>query len=140
MKTFQCKFYLSSLPKINRNKNYVIVVQFQFQCLCIFEVVQGCSQCHIMSYFYIILNMSCVADEYMYFLILKCTLGRRLGTDFLQIFKHVTGSLVDLFNSCQLHISYTTHAKLFFKVLDQGKTFSLFAWLHGGRKYNKKSD
>ena len=40
----------------------------------------------------------------------------------MKIFKHVAGSLVDLFISCQLHISYTRHVKLFLKVLDQEKS------------------
>ena len=53
--------------------------------------------------------------------------GRRLETG-LQIFKYIAGSLVDLFNSCQLHISNIRHVKLFFKVLDQGKSLALFAW------------
>ena len=50
------------------------------------------------------------------FLVLKSTLGRRLET----------GS--DLFNSCQLHISYTKYINLFFKVFELGKRLSLFAW------------
>ena len=41
--------------------NYIVLVS-----MCIFEVVQVCSQCHIMSYCYAILNRSCVADEYLY--------------------------------------------------------------------------
>ena len=45
-----------------------------------------------------------------------------------QIFKHVIGSIVDLSNSCQLHSSYTKCVKSLFKVLNQGKNFSLFAW------------
>ena len=53
------------------------------------------------------------------FLVLKPTLGRRLGS-VLWIFKHVD-LLVDLFNSCQLHTSYTKYVKLFLKVFDQGK-------------------
>ena len=56
MKSFQCKFDLSDLRKINRNKHYVIVVQCQFQCACNFEVVHVCSRCHIMSYCYVILR------------------------------------------------------------------------------------
>ena len=44
------------------------------------------------------------------------------------LIKHDAGSLVDLFNSCQLHVSYTKYVKLFFKVFDQGKSSSLFAW------------
>ena len=47
--------------------------------------------------------------------------------NWLKMVKHVTDSLVDLFDSRQLHISYTKHVELFFKVLDQGKLLSLFA-------------
>ena len=55
------------------------------------------------------------------FLVLKSTLGRRLGTGFKNF------KLIDLFNLCQLHISYAKHVKIF-KVLDQGKSVSLFTW------------
>ena len=40
--------------------------------------------------------------------------------------------LADLFNLCQLHIRYTKCVKLFFKVFDQGKRLSLFAWWDEG--------
>ena len=61
------------------------------------------------------------------FLILKSTLSRRIAAGFSLIFKYVIGSLLDLFNMCQLYISYTKYVKLFFKVLNQRK---LFAWWH----------
>ena len=47
-------------------------------------------------------------------------------------FKHV-GSLIDWFNSCQLHINYTKYVKLSLSNLWSRKTFSLFAWWHMGR-------
>ena len=47
---------------------------------------------------------------------------------FSKIFKHVVGLLFDLFNLCQLHVSYTKYITLFFKVFDQGKRLPLFAW------------
>ena len=40
LKTLLHKFDLSNFPKINQNKYSEIVVQFQFQCACIFEVAQ----------------------------------------------------------------------------------------------------
>ena len=60
-------------------------------------------------------------------LLLKSTLGRRLGTGFIDL-QISFWLLVDLFNSYQLHISYTKYVKLFFKFFDQAKSLSLFAW------------
>ena len=54
------------------------------------------------------------------FLVLKSTLSRRLGTGFID-FKYVIGALVDLFNSCQLYISYIRHVKLFLRALIKEK-------------------
>ena len=65
------------------------------------------------------------------FLVLQSALGRRLGKDFIGL-KHVVCSLVDLFNSRQLYISCTKYVKLFFKIFDQGKRLSLFAWWQRG--------
>ena len=48
--------------------------------------------------------------------------------------------LVNLFNSCQLHISYTKYIKLLFKVFAQEQSLSLFAWLHRGRGHDEKRD
>ena len=40
----------------------------------------------------------------------------------------LVGSLVDLFNSCRLHISYKKYVKLFLKDFDQGNSLSPFGW------------
>ena len=48
------------------------------------------------------------------------------------IFKHVADSLVDLFNSSQLHISYTRHVKLFFKTLNKEKVCHYLPGNKGG--------
>ena len=98
------------------------------------------SRCHIMPYCCIMLNSSCVADKWctgVIFLILKSTLGRRLKTGFLQIFKHVTGSLVDLFNSCQLHISYTKYVNYFLRFLIKEKVCHYLPDDMGERVYEK---
>ena len=47
------------------------------------------------------------------------------------MFKHV-GSFVDLFSSCQLHISFTKYVKIFFKVFDQGKSHYVPGDIGGG--------
>ena len=84
-----------------------------------------------MSYSDIILNRSCVADEYLYLFNTQIHIRYEARNRFFIIFKHVIGStdlicsIVDLFNSCQFHISCTKHVKLFFKVLDQGKSLQL---------------
>ena len=47
------------------------------------------------------------------------------------MFKHV-GSFVDLFSSCQLHISFTKYVEIFFKVFDQGKSHYVPGDIGGG--------
>ena len=50
------------------------------------------------------------------FFVLECTLGIGGQEQVLQIFKHVFGSLVDLFNSCQIHISYMKYEQIMKKM------------------------
>ena len=82
--SFACQLTAFSLQqRKNQNKHSVIVVKTLFQCTRIFEVLQGCSQCYVMSYCYIILNRSilntCIVS------VLKSTLGRRQGTGFIDL-------------------------------------------------------
>ena len=58
----------------------------------------------------------------------------------LHIFKHVVGSLVDLFNSCQPHISYARHVKLFLGSWIKENVCHYFPGDMRGRGYNEKSD
>ena len=64
----------------------------------------------------IILNGSCIAYEYLDLFSTQIHIRQEARNWCLKIFKHFVGSLVDPFNSCQLHISYTKYVKLFFKV------------------------
>ena len=59
------------------------------------------------------------------FLVLKCTLSRRLGIGVIDLL-NIVSSLADLFSSCQLHNSYTKYIKLFLSAFDQGKSLSPF--------------
>ena len=73
------------------------------------------------------------------FLVLKSTLGGRLGTGFID-FKHVVHSLVDLFNSRQLHISYRQYAKLFLRSLIKENVCHYLPGDIRGKGNNEKSD
>ena len=72
------------------------------------------------------------------FLGLISRLGRRLGTGFID-FKHVIGSLVDLFNLCQLHVSYTKYLNYFLRSLIKEKVCHYLAGGMGWRGYKVKS-
>ena len=68
-------------------------------------------------------------------LVLKSTLGRRLGKGFID---HVIGALVDLFNSCQLHISCTRYIKISLRCLIKEKVCHCLPGDIGGRGIRKK--
>ena len=82
------------------------------------------------------LNRSCVAEEYLYLFSTQIPIRWRPGTGFTE-FKHA-GLLADLFNLCQLHISYTKYVKL-------SRSFIMEKVCHylpsdmGERGYNEKS-
>ena len=68
-------------------------------------------------------------------LVLKFTLARRLGRGFIDLLTCCClGSIVGLFNSCQLNIIYTNCVKLLFK------TFHYLPGDLGRKRYNEKSD
>ena len=80
------------------------------------------------------LKRSSIVDEYLYLFSTQIYIRKEARNRF-----NHAGSLVDLFNLCQLHISYTIDVKLL-RYLIKEKVCHYFPGGMGERGYNEKRD